>query len=312
MDVKTETGITGIESDRKPLIKLEFYFSAHGTKEDLENLKSKFDECDVFIPEMYGWNENVLNDFRKISSSELNPEEYLSRFDRKSAQFTQLESIVNLIKGSNKPIFFADVHSDQAKDRYELYAISLSESPSGKTFEDELDRLQRQARLLAHLSKEREDLIAKNLKARMEEFTKVYPQLRKNDEIKTLVLLGGSHTGVYHRLKADTPVSRSFSQMPFVFGPSFNEVSRRIFYGKEVSKTLIARALLERDTYRFLGGLLTTFIPDSLQKVSLIKRFYKNFSYEEIKQIYDESQADDENLGRLIAEKFLRFTDKMF
>jgi endonuclease III-like uncharacterized protein len=147
------------------------------------------------------------------------------------------------------------------------------------------------------------------------------PRFSTKERIKILMYLGAFHTGFYHVLKERFPGSifRRFNVMPLVY-PFIVEVSRRICFGKEIDYELASKSLLEELLFYSAVGLAknpkrllipSKSIKDSYSFHLLLRKLVEKFSYEEIKEFFDEvgelirKGEERENIYLFVLQNFL-------
>lgn len=274
-----------IEKKEKPKISIDFFFSAHGTREDYERLKELINNADIIIPEQFGNTEKSENDFNLVSEGKINPDSFPESL-RNSAQGFLLE----LIYKTKKPIFLVDIPKESVsmiEEREEKISQLLNDSH--KFFQSgEFDKALRFLRLYIELKdkidKIRDDYIANNIlkiSKNVEEDIEF-----KGKDVKILVCLGAMHTDVLYEVskKNDTLSTKMHTgkESGIVFS-YLGEMYRRERNNKEIDDLIVARALIEEYVQRWISSF-NFKIRDGLKKTEFIRKISSLFSLDEIKQ----------------------------
>lgn len=273
----------------EPKINIRIFYGSHDTTEDAIAINKEFQKADVYIPEIAGWTENTLFNYRKISAGVMTPEAYYGPHD---TYFDYEE--YKMIYKSGKLITLIDIPQaspiNQRRLKLKEPTISYSES-----FEDALRLYKEYYEEHAANIKERENFMLSQLRKfikDLRESIKKNPKLFSKDKLETgitiLIFIGSVHTRVSHYAKREFPKnsSRTFAKKPLIFHIG-NEILRRNLFGKKVSKELLAAKLFE---VIFLSSLLHGFWiggenPD-LRRIVFFRMIIKNFTFDEIKNIY--------------------------
>ena len=156
----------------------------------------------------------------------------------------------------------------------------------GKDFTDTLKILHSTYQKLSDLEKRREVYMIEHLGALKDNIQKgQIPELKDKRDIKVLMHLGSSHTGIYHALRRKNEnTQRTFPSVPHRYGYD-DEITRRMMFDKKVDDTLLARD--------FLVSLMAARLFDHLassndQKAIRYERgVASKFDLQEIKHIHD-------------------------
>jgi len=283
------------ESKKLPSFEFTIFFGQHLLEEDIpQDFIESFKECDVYIIELMG-GDTYIEELNKLSMGEIDPNS--TEISHHPNPF--MRKLVGLIYNSHKKIITIDLPENhfifqRIKELFKQEKIILFEGYPFETLINEWKRLLsiisqadmlREAYMLNRLDKELRNLMND-------------PMFSKKERIKILMYLGAFHTGFYQVLKERFPGSifRRFSVMPLVY-PFILEVSRRIYFGKEIDDELASKSLLEELLFYSALGLAknprqllipSKSIKDSYSFHLLLRKLVEKFSYEEIKEFFDE------------------------
>lgn len=294
-----------------PEVSIDILYASHGSAEDVAGTEDHFKNSDIYIPEVFGWDESYLHIYRSLSEGEISPEQVLvgpaenGRFLKqeeaekvlekalaesdpmKRMELEQFQSRLDMLYESHKSIIFIDL-----PDGHPLQKLTNTEEYTtlefNKNFGSVLEKISKELQEDARLNKLREEYMAEqlepNLKFAIEHY---YPKLKDQETIKVLITLGAFHTGLIHLLKEKSVEAKMhLSNSPFIF-EYINEATRRYRMGKEVDQELLAKVFLEKI-------LLASTVPQLVKITSSSDKIYRfsrklvsRFSYGDIKAIND-------------------------
>jgi hypothetical protein len=306
------------ESKKLPSFEFTIFFGYHVLEEDIPpDFIKAFKDCDVYIIELVGADQYV-DELNKLSNGEIDPNSI--KIYRDPATF--MKKLLELIYKSGKKIIAIDLPGWHlvAQKAPKLFRQTKKILFKGYPFEILIDKWKRLFSIIAISQMLREAYMLNRLDEELRSLMND-PRFSKKERIKILMYLGAFHTGFYQVLKERFPESifRKFSVMPFVY--SYNaEVLRRIYFGKEIDNELASKSLLEMLLFSSIFGLAEKleqiFIPSMSLKDSysfhlLIRKLVEKFSYEEIKEFFDEvgklirKGEEIENIYPFVLQSFL-------
>jgi len=285
----------------KGKMKIEFALGWHNSAKDVEFIQQKFENCDVYIPEMAFYSPRVKKDLDGVSNGKITPSEFIEKYKEENINFPKfIFAILKMIYNSHKKIFLADISDDGHElDQYlniqKIREVNFDKFLKGE-LEEGLKSISQEINLYSDLEKKRDEYIAKKIENDLPAIIGKNKKLRKKPEINVLVSLGAVHTPAYIQLKKDNyDVNRSFPVKPFTFEPQIQGLRQKEFMPeKEISKDLLPRALMDE----FLSSLFV-FIKDQNLKDKLLSGINKRISIQEI-----------ENLSRKLKDNMARYEDK--
>lgn len=295
---KIKANLQREKKTEEPKISVDFYFSAHGSKEDATGLKEKVSKCDIFVPEMIGWIPTHMDTYNDLSNGKITPQDALIKHGwyRVPERYDYMKSQYEAIYKSGKKVVIADLpYGSQEASEY-LNAKSLANeiwslpvSLLNGNFDDAIKALRDSLTREAEVTKLRENYIAEHIKSGVDKIIVANPKLREKKDIKVFVPIGAVHTGVSHALQREGDnVAREFQEMPFIYG-SANQALRATMFGKEVSDELLSHAILE--------SLMSNHLEQPSMSDSKLSNFIYEislkFSFEEIQAIIEELKAND-------------------
>lgn len=278
-----------------PSFEFTIFFGQHLLEEDIpQDFIEAFKECDVYIIELIG-GDAYIEELNKLSMGEI---------DLNSTEISHhpnpfMRKLVGLIYNSHKKIITIDLPAERLISQ-RIQELSRQEKIilfEGYPFETLIDKWKELLSIISVADMLRETYMLNRLD---EELRKLMndPMFSKKERIKILMYLGAFHTGFYHVLKERFPGSifRRFNVMPLVY-PFIVEVSRRICFGKEIDDELASKSLLEELLFYSVISLAknpkqilipSKSIKDSYSFHLLLRKLVEKFSYEEIKEFFDE------------------------
>src|SRR3989304_2102852 len=138
---------------------VEPFFSHHNIPGDLEGLKERIRESDLYIPEAFGWTTSHLELLRNASSGEINPEELTGRLKRYPPSFRKItEDVYN----SHKAIAIVDIPARHRLERESGKVWVYNPSHEGD-FSQVLDYTRIFLDNLANYHNQREDYILQQI-----------------------------------------------------------------------------------------------------------------------------------------------------
>lgn len=274
-------------------IKIEIFFGAHGSEEDAQGIEKRFPQADIYIPEMYGWNENVLQGLRDLSYARITPEQFLKeiQLDPDNLMYGFIKKQMELVYNSFKPIVVIDVPQGHQLDtesympKNESSDRELWPNPS-VNFGRIVTKFRESIKYESEMHNEREDYMISQLDGKIKEALALRPDLKAKDPLNILMFLGAAHTRVAHQLNklgVDSKLTMSRKLFQFNFN---SEASRRYSLGKEINVDLAAKALLENFTGGLFGAIARELTQDTNQQMAYMRKMVTHFSTEEIKDIF--------------------------
>lgn len=281
----------------KPAIKLNFLYLRHTGPEDLKILKEKINEADLYIPEVFGWSDESLSCFQKISDGKMTPEEYMREIGadpRHPYYAIRLEELKTLYN-RHKTIAMIDLKKGTAElGEYSSKTGSLTPYDTGWDFPEILAAYKSNMKIFADAQVMREKQIADNLKGLCGKIEADGISGTGNEnEKRVLAVMGALHTGVSHELKrSGKDISRTFSPMPHLYNHSLETV-RRCMFGKPLDDDTAARGLLETVISELARIKLKekTHIDDRNKLDLLLSRLTDHLRASDIRGMFEKARA---------------------
>lgn len=228
--------------EKFPPVYIKFFSGAHGTEYDAGGIPKELEDADIYMPELYGWEEAVAQEFNNVSSGKTSSEDP----NRKVAH-DFYQPVLKALASSGKPVVFTDLSREEflswkEEDDKTGHKMKNLRSRGYKEATEEMKaRMKHQADFQAY----REKYIREHLGEKVAETLREHPELREKEKVTALITLGVAHTDIYHQLKKteSSMVSRNFSGLP-LYGARYEAV-RRFMFGKEVSDELAGKMLIE-------------------------------------------------------------------
>ncbi len=292
-------------------ISIDFFFSAHGEREDFERVESLIKDADIIIPEQFGNTKESERAFNLISQGKINPDSFPESL-KNSAQGFLLDSIYK----TKKPILFVDipkecVHLVEEKENelLQLFTDAHKFFQSGD-FDNALKFIRLYINLKDQIDQIRDNYIVENI-------LKICRKIEEDPEfkekkIKILVCLGAMHTDVLHKINREENDLKTKMHTGKESGIVFSylgEMYRRQRNNKESDNTIVARALIEEYVQKWIASF-DFKIKNGLKKTEFIRTVSSLFSLDEIKEfskdLSDLSKEDTDDLS-LFLIRILKF-----
>ncbi|MFA5830836.1 MAG: hypothetical protein WC878_03340 [Candidatus Paceibacterota bacterium] len=246
IDEKTRAELTALfrgeewNGEKLPPVYLKYFSASHETAEDAKDMEREMKEADIFMPEIYGWDSEILAKLRMVSDGKENiPGKNTTDFSKilRGYFFDTKKQIVIIDVPEEEVLDHPDIYPEYEFDTEEMMRSSY-EQAAELLFQDtvlnaEIDLFHRESHMAAHFAEKIKEAVSMN------------PDLRKKTSIKVLMILGVYHSAIYHEMKklGGNHVSRNFSR-DLSFGYA-GEIARRFAFGKETSKEMKEEALCE-------------------------------------------------------------------
>ena len=233
-----------------PNIKYTFFYSAHANRADFIDLEKFVQEADIVIPEVFGWEHNELVRLRQVAKGKSRALRQRPKMTDQQGRLVD-EATVSYLYGDHettdqilfncrKQIFLVDVpmgHPD-VELFHESQKASIFDISNFEDSDELLDHFTYAKAFEAkwHLLRERYML---------EKLGEVISKIEAKEPKKVLIVLGALHTQLSTVLQDNgEDVRRHFTHSPLIF-PLREEITRRFMFGKDVSRDLVAQAILE-------------------------------------------------------------------
>ena len=289
------------EKIEKNKISLEFYFSAHETAEDANGLKDKIKDCDIFVPESFGWDNRGKKAIRDLAAGKIKP---TGTSPESSFAQVMAESLYN----SKKAVVILDVEKDHPKykeiENENIKAGILLAAEQKSFLQGNFKEAAKCAELLAECHERamaiRDEILLEKIRAfkkEMEESEEIKKSMQKSGkpELKVLFQLGASHTEVYNELKKDNPDAKRYLSDDILVHPPQEEMRRRKSLGKEIGEDLIANSILQH----LLVSCYRKITNNNNKAEWVAREVSKQFSLDDIKQLcssLSEEKSEDEKV----------------
>ncbi len=270
-----------------PPVKLEFLFGAHGTTADFAKLPEKLQDADIYLIESPNYSENYRQMLRDIADpkSSLTADELLAAapgFIGRSRETT-----IRSLHRSGKIASSIDLRDEPAEVKLTDKVINSLEQPINfkKTFNRSLDDLTTEIHTRAAVQLQREAIMTGRFETELVRLIQENPKLKEQEDIKVLATMGSLHTTLFHSLRqAGIPTEREFSQKPYVYGWE-SEAERNYMIGREPSREVLAKALLEQIINPILPETHSEDVTETLLRYQ--RQTASQFTTDEIEVIYN-------------------------
>lgn len=277
-----------------PKVDVDVYYGAHANKEEVEGLRPHLQDCDIYIPEMFGWSPERYAIMNLVSAGKITPEDAARKIGYNPLRAPYDFQLLKMLYKSGKPVAFVDYPKGDPKfDEFLRINRRINEIREywhlGKTFEDIIREVKERIRDSANFNTEREGYMVNNLRKAVSDSVQQNPSLlskaKQNGNLKILMSLGSVHTPVSHEIsRSDTDVRSKYSRSPYNWG-YLHEGTRKYQLGKNVDDEFAAKMLMEGLIIDVFGNEIEDSLPDYEDRSDVYRKIAGQFSYQDVKQI---------------------------
>ena len=232
-----------------PHVNITLYSAAHTTNADADGVREMLPSSDIYIPERFGWRQNdieYLNMLSRGEASDLAVHEAREKGDSNVFSTASLDAL----EGTGAAVVAVDISEDDKggydmEDAVREFTGNNPELP----FDDAIDVYATKVERLATAQVERERYMRAHIGPKILEAIRSRPELREKSEIRVFMPLGGSHSDIYHQLRAEgTDIERVFQHAPYIYTHQM-EYMRRLMFGTAVDEEFKEQAFIERTVF---------------------------------------------------------------
>lgn len=302
--------IRSSEKDRQPndpKLSFEVYLFEHqeaeDTREDVgkerfvtaKNMANKIAECDIFVPELIGWNDRYSIVYNRVSAGLLTPQEGYRLLMGRNVDYTIQATLQNLYQ-TKKPVAFIDIPRNDpmvktiVEELQKIGSFTTHRYGEGGSLESRINTYYENYKRFAEITNKREEYMQDALKKAIERLYELNPALRNKPEVKVLLGMGIAHSTLAAKMKQDgQDVTRTFSQLPYTFNIA-TEIERRFAYGKEVTEDLVVKGILEAYIDGCFENTLTRNGYIGTKRSTFVRSIVDKLSKEDLADIVREDQ----------------------
>jgi len=281
-----------------PRIKYEFFFAPHAFPKELDGLKERFDNADIYIPEARGWNQEQLDVLRAIANGDIDVMQKIPGEEDGAPGLRWNIRFIRMLYNSYKPITFVDVPEIESKKQKVL------EPNWNGTFSDVLNSIREISAYGLQYTRSREKYMLDHLEPRVKELIEEHPSLKAKEEINVLLSLGTAHDPIYIDLKKrGGETIRFFGQSSPVF-LFMEEGARRLRFNKVIDDDLASKMYLEMIFNGSFGRDMDKLTEDTMKHEKLSRKIISHFSFDEARQVFESIKIVRD--PRLVMEAKLR------
>ena len=165
----------------------------HGADDETKYIRNRFQNQDLLILELFGWDKDYLNELRMLSRREITTEDLLkNRSHPNELDRLRDESLFRFLYESNKPITFIDVPKDNALlEKYK--EIKFPKNKIGSNFDEYVRSVNDYIVKYSEFQLEREDFMIRQIIPSIQEAINNYPQLSRKEDLSILLSIGDAH-----------------------------------------------------------------------------------------------------------------------
>lgn len=265
-----------------PEIEIMFDFSAHASREDFSRLSKLIKTCDIYIPEICGWDDEILEKKKAIAKGDLQPstsvDEAFNAQDYEDLCIYDTQIEVEMIDFSRNDYKLV---SDKYQSFKDLRNDGFNSFLTGD-FKASLIQLKQSLRHCTQFNHLREDMMLTRLYKLIENLPNKYPDLLKKEKVRILIKLGSYHSNLQDRIGSDDVKVKKTTEKNVC--DTEVEIMALLREGEDVEDLLIARELIEL-LIRQQNPLLEMAVLDTNQRYKLIREVSGRFSLKQIEQL---------------------------
>jgi hypothetical protein len=241
---------------------------SHGGPEELnEKFKELFKECDIVVVECA--HKEDCNDYKKYLNQLSQIGYSFDVFQSLHDEF--LEKLHEFIRNSKKQIEVEEspISSEEYMKTHLLFGNSINAFLNGKLKDACIDFLAC-CKSTAKFSKKRDTYLAEQL----------IKLQRENENKKILLTIGSMHLVYYELKRRGIEAKQEFPYYPYTF-PLYDELRRRIMFGKPYTMELVAQSIVEIGIFDYLKDLCLS-CNEATKKA---RKIAEKLSYDEINDL---------------------------
>jgi len=290
-----------------PEVELVFYFGAHFTEADVEDMKPILDISDIFIPEIVGYGEDDLSLLQKGCFGLIPKEEIINEYPTNSPFY---RALIAELYNSDKYIGFIDLARGDPLLGETIKVINESDPIKNETDLDQAKiRYLENTKKLVNLILKREKMIVDRLPKEIVKITKKFGNLLGKEQLRCLVFMGTDHNSLYYENFQSDPDAVPFQEKAEY--PGFNsKLMMLIRKGKEPGESLILRAMFEIEIQGYLVPKFRHSGISGKDMIGYIKRLINIFSDAELGNVFERKNEGFINVWReKMEEKGFKLAD---
>src|SRR3989339_626151 len=274
-----ETFLKSKGVEHPPKIKLNIFFMKHETEEDAGFVLKRLQDNDVLSIELIGQNEEQIKFLNQVSQNgepDLDGKKWAEsiNFDKFYA------TLINGLKGLQKPIISFDLHAEKDKDIiYDIAGSARGLTPDKfSSYEENKQDILISLKKFIDAQTIREEVIGLNIKWEVLQLLRDNPGLKNKKEIKILFAIGSAHTRLTGIAKEQgLDITRDFYSWPHDMDLLSSMIKLGLYKGSE--------RVDEQNPSDFLLFLL--FRTLGIKSRDIKKQHLESFSEQERKELFD-------------------------
>ncbi len=185
------------------MVRIHFYFSPHGSAQDIRGIEKWLRRADIYVPELFGWTDWDLRILQSVSNGTRKP---VCEGMKVAEMSSPAQYQATLLYGTKKRTFFADVPAAQGDWYSRLVQRADREMQSARRafvegrYEDAIGWVRSSLSAAFRENQRREEWMEDRIVTAVTTITRREP-LRSKANVLVLVRLGQAHTGVYERVR---------------------------------------------------------------------------------------------------------------
>lgn len=233
-----------------PKLEVDFWFTAHGERRDVEGIQSQLAQTDIYFYE--NSRPDLTAMFQEISTNPARPLEQIIEegvIYGAPIKDSFWEPVIRGLYGSQIIVGGCDVRPDEREVKDEIIEAIKTELPTEGSFLEAAGVFVANSARVAIGQNERESLMIRHFEEDMEAILELNPKLKEKEDLKILISIGSYHTTLRHLFEKEGVEGKQH------FPGSINghyvysyevELWRTIAMQREPSTELAKRAYTER------------------------------------------------------------------
>lgn len=289
-----------------PKISYTVVYTNHRIAKDFEWIPAELEECDIFIPEVYRWNNDTASTFKDVSSGKISPDRALENIgiSPDSPWHSSWHAEMIALHNTGKRVVLVDLPGEhELSEQIDFANYRAGLINPDLPFDMLLAKFRQRMVVEAQGYKIREEHILQVVEEKVKKTVEEDPELRAKNQVRVLMWLGAHHTPVARGLnERGVDISMRFSIKPFPY-VEWDKAVRMFRFGLEPREETLAKAMLNdvflsvfQNELKQSAGEDWTIIDD------LMSRILKSLTLGEIRALFEKSRRDEHfNMGLFVS-----------
>lgn len=283
--------------DGDPDVSFNFLFAAHEYAHDVPpDLRSQFENADIFMLEAVAWTDNTMELWRKISEGRAGPSLYKDPY---------AQGIMDALYNTGVVVLSPDL--PHGHPQIEREPGVLWEEVLHMPFDEAVKNANEYWRELANMNQAREEEIMKNIPTLIRRAREENETLQKKKSLNVVLSYGSLHTPLFQALSRTGKDTKR--EMPgdgnYVYAQNSELYRRHLFgvAGSEDNLELSARALVGESIVEALHAEIRGLKPRGTERFSVYRTAIDSLSPEDLRDVWDVYLKEGDSMAALSVVK---------